>query len=119
MNQMYTPEAILTKAQEYVKTNDEKSALEIIYEFITSPKKKNWTHSHQHLIDLLVELAVKNDKIKLLKDGLTHYRSLSQNTNIESFQQVLKKTKELVEEKFIRAQKSYQGMVIIYFNLET
>jgi hypothetical protein len=111
MNQMYTPEATLTKAQEYVKTNDEKSALEIINEFITNPKKKLWTHSHQHLVELLVELTVKNDKIRLLKDGLTHYRSISQNTNIESFQQVLKRTKELVEEKFLKAQKSYQGIV--------
>jgi hypothetical protein len=112
---MYTPEAILAKSQEYLKANDEKSALEIINEFITGPKKKNWTHSHQHLIDLLVELTIKNDRIKLLKDGLTHYRSISQNTNIESFQQVLKKTKDLVEEKFAKAQKYFQG--IVKFNL--
>jgi hypothetical protein len=114
MNQMYTPEAILTKAQEYVKSNDEKSALEILNEFIINPKKKTWTHSHQHLIDLLVELSVKNDKIKLLKDGLTHYRSISQNMNIESFQQVLKKTKELVEDKFVKVKRSYQGIVRYY-----
>jgi translation initiation factor 3 subunit A len=111
---MYTPEAILTKANEYVKTGDDLSALEIINEFIVGPKKKNWTHSLEHLINLLVELTVRNDRIKLLKDGLNHYKTLSQHTNIESFQLMLKKTKELVENKFLKAQKSY--IVKFYLN---
>ena len=37
--------------------------------------------------------------------------SISQNTNIDSLANILTKTKELVEDKFMKAQKSYQGIV--------
>ena len=57
-------------------------------------------------------MAIKQEEIhKLLKEGLNFYRSISQNTNIESFQEILSRTKEIVEEKFLKAQKSYQGIV--------
>lgn len=118
MNQMNSPDAILAKANEFVKSGDDENALLIINDFIHTTKKKNWSHSYESLMILLVELTVRNNKIKLLKDGLNFFRSISQATNIESFQEVLFKTKDLVEEKFVKAQKSYQGIVII-INLET
>ena len=114
MNQMYSPEAILTKAIEFFKTNNDDNALLIIEDFIYNSKKKNWSQSYEQLINLMIELTVRNNKIKLLKEGLNFYRSISQNTNIESFQDILGRTKELVEDKFQKAQKSYQGIVIIY-----
>jgi hypothetical protein len=115
MNQMNTPEMTLSKALEFIKTQDEENAIIVINDFILNTKKKNWTLSHEQLIVILLELAIKKNRLKLLKDGLNYYRMLSQNVNIESFSFVLTKTKELVEEKFLKAQKSYQGIVIIIF----
>lgn len=111
---MHTPEATLAKALEFIKTNEEENAALIINEFIINSKKKQWTHNHEHLIILLVELSVKKKKLKLLKDGLNYYRTISQNFNIDSFSSVLNKAKELVEDKFNKAQKKYQGIVIIF-----
>ncbi len=115
---MYTPEVILSKAKEFIKINDDENAVIIINEFIQYSKKKNWTGSHDELINVLVELAVRKNKLKFLKDGLNYYRNISQNTNLENFQIILTKTKELVEDKFIKAVKSYQGIVkfLIKFN---
>ncbi len=118
MNQMNSPDAILAKANEFVKSGDEENALLIIDDFIHNTKKKNWTHSYESLILLLIELTIKSNKIRLLKDGLTFYRSISQTNNIESFQEMLFRTKEIVEEKFLKAHKSYQG-IVIYNNIET
>jgi len=113
MNQMNTPEMTLSKALEFIKTQDEENAIIVINDFILNTKKKNWTLSHEQLIVILLELAIKKNRLKLLKDGLNYYRMLSQNVNIESFFYVLTKTKELVEEKFLKAQKSYQGIVTL------
>jgi hypothetical protein len=111
MNQLNTPELTLSKALEFIKTNDEENAIIVINDFILNTKKKNWTLSHEQVIQTLLELAVKKNRLKLLKDGLNYYRSLSQKVNIDSFSFVLNKTKELVEDKFLKAQKSYQGIV--------
>jgi len=110
---MNTPEVTLSKALEFLKTNDEENTLIIINDFLLNSKKKYWTHNHEQLILILVEICVKRNRLKLLRDGLNYYRSVSQNSHIESLASVLTKTKELVEEKFQKAQKSYQGIVII------
>lgn len=112
MNQLNTPEATLSKALEFIKTGEEENAILIVHEFILNSKKRNWTQSHEQLILEFTQLAIKMNRIKLLRDGLNFYRTLSQNSNIESFNYVLTKTKELVEDKFKKAQKSYQGVVI-------
>jgi hypothetical protein len=108
---MNTPEATLSKALEFLRTKEIDNAILIINEFFINSKKKHWTHNHEQLISLFIELTVKRNKVKLLRDGLNYYRNLSQNTNIESFSAMLTKTKDLVEEKFTKAQKSYQGIV--------
>ncbi len=111
MNQMNTPEVTLSKALEFMKTDDDDNALVIINDFIFNSKKKYWTSNHEQLISLLIELTVKKLKSKQLRDGLNYYRNISQNTNIDSLAVLLTKTKDLVEEKFQKAQTSYQGIV--------
>jgi hypothetical protein len=111
MNQMNTPEVALAKALEFLKTNDEDNTIVIINDFIINSKKKYWTHNHEQLISILIDLSIKKNKLKLLKDGLNYYRGVSQNTNIDSLANILTKTKDVVEEKFLKAQKSYQGIV--------
>jgi hypothetical protein len=113
MAQLNTPEVTLAKAMEFLKTGDEDNTIMIINDFILNSKKKYWTHNHEQLISILIELSLKKNRVKLLKDGLNYYRSISQNTNIESLANLLTRTKDLVEEKFLKAQKSYQDIVKI------
>jgi hypothetical protein len=113
MTQMNTPEVTLAKALEFLKTNDEDNTIVIINDFIQNSKKKYWTQNHEQLISVLIEVAVRKNNLKLLKDGLNYYRGISQNTNIDSLANIFTKTKELVEDKFMKAQKSYQGIVKI------
>lgn len=111
MNQMITPEQTYASALEYVKMNDEDNAILIINDFILNSKKKYWTLNHEQIMILYIELLIRKNKQKLLKDALNYYRNISQINNIESFQSVIAKTKELVEEKLNKAQKSYSGLV--------
>jgi len=108
---MNTPEVTLAKAQEFLKTNDDDNTIVIINDFIQNSKKKYWTQNHEQLISVLIEVAIRKNNLKFLKDGLNYYRGISQNTNIDSLANILTKTKELVEDKFMKAQKSYQGIV--------
>jgi hypothetical protein len=108
---MNTPEVTLAKALEFLKTNDEDNTLFIINDFIQNSKKKYWTHSHEQLISILIEVSIRKNNLKLLKDGLNYYRNVSQNTHIDSLANVLTKTKDIVEDKFTKAQKCYQGIV--------
>jgi hypothetical protein len=114
MNQMITPEATYASASEYVKMNDDDNAILIINDFILNSKKKYWTSVHEQIINLYIDLLIKKNKGKMLKDALNYFRNISQVNNIESFQHVIAKTKELVEEKLSKAQKSYHGLVITY-----
>ena len=122
MKQMYTPEATLSKAQgqfywflEFCRTGEDENALITIHEFLNSSKKKSWTQNHQTLITLFVELAIKSNKLKILREGLNFYRILTQTYNLDSFITVLLKTKEIVEEKFLLAQKNYNNIVFFIF----
>lgn len=112
MNQMNTPEAILAKVNDFIKTNDKENALIVINDFLNNNKKKTWSSSMETLIKKFIELSVSQNKLKYLKEALNFYRSLSQVTNIDSFSAILSKTKELVEEKFLKALKTFQGVQV-------
>lgn len=112
MNQMNTPEAILAKVNDFIKNNDKENALIVINDFLNNNKKKMWSSSMETLIKKFIELSVSQNKLKYLKEALNFYKGLSQGVNIDSFSAVLSKTKELVEEKFLKALKSFQGVQI-------
>ena len=109
---MNTPEAILAKVNDFIKTNDKENALIVINDFLNNNKKKTWSSSMETLIKKFIELSVSQNKLKYLKEALNFYRSLSQVTNIDSFSAILSKTKELVEEKFLKALKTFQGVQV-------
>jgi hypothetical protein len=111
MNQMITPEATYTSALEFIKINDEDNAISTINDFIVNSKKKFWTSTHETIIFLYIDLLIKKNKSKLLKEALNYYRNISQTGNIESFQAVISKTKELIEEKYSKFQKNHTEVV--------
>ena len=112
MNQINTPEVILSKVNELLKKKDDESALIIINDFLSNNKKKIWSKSMEELIIKFVELAINQNKLKYLKEALNFYRGLSQVTNIDSFVSVLTETKKIVEDKFIQALKNYKGIKV-------
>lgn len=113
MNQMITPEATYTSAIDFLKLNDEDNAISTINDFIVNSKKKFWTSNHETIMFLYVDLLIKKNKSKLLREALNYFRSISQVSNIESFQAVISKTKELVEEKYSKFQKHFNDTVNI------
>lgn len=114
MNQMITPEATYTSALEFIKINDEDNAISTINDFIVNSKKKFWTSTHETIIFLYIDLLIKKNKSKLLKEALNYYRNISQTGNIESFQAVITKTKELIEDKYSKFQKIHTEVVKNY-----
>ena len=110
MNQINTPEVILSKVNDLLKNKDEEGALVIINDFLSNNKKKVWSQSMEDLIIKFVELAINQNKLKYLKEALNFYRGLSQVTNIDSFVSVLTETKKIVEDKFLQALKKYKGI---------
>ena len=112
MNQINTPEVILSKVNELLKKKDDETALIIINDFLSNNKKKIWSQSMEDLIIIFVELAINQNKLKYLKEALNFYRGLSQVTNIDSFVSVLSETKKIVEEKYIQALKNYKGIKV-------
>ena len=110
MNQINTPEVILSKVNDLLKNKDEEGALVIINDFLSNNKKKVWSQSMEDLIIKFVELAINQNKLKYLKEALNFYRGLSQMTNIDSFVSVLTETKKIVEDKFLQALKKYKGI---------
>ena len=110
MNQINTPEVILSKVNDLLKNKDEEGALVIINDFLSNNKKKVWSQSMEDLIIKFVELAINQNKLKYLKEALNFYRGLSQVTNIDSFVSVLTETKKIVEDKFLQALKNYKGI---------
>jgi hypothetical protein len=111
---MITPEATYTSALEFIKINDEDNAISTINDFIVNSKKKFWTSTHETIIFLYIDLLIKKNKSKLLKEALNYYRNISQTGNIESFQAVITKTKELIEDKYSKFQKIHTEVVKNY-----
>ena len=112
MTQASTPEAILAKVNSFISQNDPSNAMFVIDEFLNNSKKKIFSPSMETLIITFIELAINENKNKYLREALNFYRSLTQVSNIDSFTLVLSKTKELVEDKFVKAVKSFQGVQI-------
>ena len=112
MTQASTPEAILAKVNSFISQNDPSNAMFVIDEFLNNSKKKIFSPSMETLIITFIELAINQNKNKYLREALNFYRSLTQVSNIDSFTLVLSKTKELVEDKFVKAVKSFQGVQI-------
>ncbi|KAK0389257.1 hypothetical protein NLU13_2832 [Sarocladium strictum] len=99
------PENVLKRAEELIGVNQSTAALTLLHEHITNKRSRNAPiASLEPVMMLLVTLSVEQKKGKLAKDALYQYKNISQNTNIATIENVLKKFIELSVEKVTAAQ---------------
>lgn len=75
------------------------SALETLCDAIRAKKHRSWQKVHEDIMFKYLELAVDLRKSYVAKEGIFQYKLICQQTNIKSFEDVVRKYIELAEEK--------------------
>ncbi|OLY83569.1 Eukaryotic translation initiation factor 3 subunit A [Smittium mucronatum] len=100
------PELALKRAEELIAVGQHNAALQTLHDVLCNKKPRNHGYqSYDLFLPKFVELCVEQRKGKQLKEGLQQYRNLTQNTSIESFQNMVSLVLKLSEEKVRAAQK--------------
>uniref|UniRef100_A0AC35TNF1 Eukaryotic translation initiation factor 3 subunit A n=1 Tax=Rhabditophanes sp. KR3021 TaxID=114890 RepID=A0AC35TNF1_9BILA len=105
IGQFQKPETALQRAQEFISVGKERDALDTLHEVMKDRRQKQWTATIEQIMLKHVELCVKLRNSSYAKDALFHYKGLSQQTSIGSFETVLKKFLDTAEKETEAAQK--------------
>lgn len=88
-----------------IAVNQSSAALELLSDTLTSKRTRSLSIENLETIVLrLIELAVDLNKPKVIRDGLYHYKKLTQATSISSLEFAFKKFIQLSEDKVSQAQ---------------
>ncbi|PWN20732.1 hypothetical protein BCV69DRAFT_282953 [Microstroma glucosiphilum] len=105
MNRIAKPETILKRSEELVNVGQSPAALAALGEVITSRKFKTTPlTSLEPIMMRFVELCVELRRGRTAKDGLLQYKNISQNTNPQSIENVIKHFIKLSETRVTDAQ---------------
>lgn len=75
------------------------SALETLCDAIRAKRHRSWQKVHEEIMFKYLELAVELRKSYVAKEGIFQYKLICQQTNIKSFEDVVRRYIELAEEK--------------------
>lgn len=75
------------------------SALETLCDAIRAKRHRSWQRVHEDIMFKYLELAVDLRKSYVAKEGIFQYKLICQQTNIKSFEDVVRRYIELAEEK--------------------
>lgn len=75
------------------------SALETLCDAIRAKRHRSWQKVHEEIMFKYLELAVDLRKSYVAKEGIFQYKLICQQTNIKSFEDVVRRYIELAEEK--------------------
>jgi len=89
MSTYQTPETILRSAEEYIKIENEESALTLLLEYMTGKRPRQWSNHLEKLMTTLIDLATKFNKRDSLKEPLANFRYSSQFSNVQSLEKVI------------------------------
>ncbi|CAA3000718.1 eukaryotic translation initiation factor 3 subunit A-like [Olea europaea subsp. europaea] len=104
------PENALKRAEELINVGQKHEALEALHSFITSRRYRAWTRTHERILFKYVELCVDMRRGRHAKDGLIQYRSICQQVNINSLEEVIKHFMQLSTEKAELARSQAQAL---------
>ncbi|KAL2485245.1 Eukaryotic translation initiation factor 3 subunit A [Abeliophyllum distichum] len=104
------PENALKRAEELINVGQKQEALEALHSFITSRRYRAWTRTHEKILFKYVELCVDMRRGRHAKDGLIQYRSICQQVNINSLEEVIKHFMQLSTEKAELARSQAQAL---------
>uniref|UniRef100_A0A913HVD2 Eukaryotic translation initiation factor 3 subunit A n=1 Tax=Strongyloides stercoralis TaxID=6248 RepID=A0A913HVD2_STRER len=106
VGQYQKPETALQRAMEFISVGKERDGLDTLHDVMKDRRQKTWTPTIEQIMLKHVELCVNLRNSSYAKDALFHYKALSQQTSITSFEMVLRKFLETAEIKTSDAQKS-------------
>ncbi|CAI9762036.1 unnamed protein product [Fraxinus pennsylvanica] len=110
MTSFARPENALKRAEELINVGQKQEALEALHSFITSRRYRAWTRTHEKILFKYVELCVDMRRGRHAKDGLIQYRSICQQVNINSLEEVIKHFMQLSTEKAELARSQAQAL---------
>lgn len=96
-------ENALPRAEELLAVNQQSAALQLLYDAITSRHFQHNLLALEPIVNKFVELCVELRQGRFVKDGLLQYRSFSQNTNMQAFEQAVRKFVVLSERRLEEA----------------
>ncbi|PNY11494.1 eukaryotic translation initiation factor 3 subunit a [Trifolium pratense] len=97
------PENALKRAEDLIKVGQKQEALNTLQGLITSKRHRSWQNTHELIMFKYVELCVEMRKGQFARDGLIQYRSICQNVNVSSLEEVIKHFINLSTKKVTQA----------------
>lgn len=82
-----------------------KRALDTLYEVIRSKKHRTWQKIHEQIMKSYLTLCVELRESHMAKDGLHQYKTICQNVNVKSLEDVISGFLQQAEEKAEKAKK--------------
>lgn len=99
------PENALKRAQEFIDVGKKQRALDTLYDVIKSKSNRTWQKIHEPIMEKYLELCVDLKESHIAKDGLHQYKTISQNVNVKSLEDIINKYLNLAEEQANKAKK--------------
>ena len=79
--------------------------MDTLYEVIRSKKNRAWTKVHEVIMKNYLQLCVELKEGHMAKDGLHQYKTICQNVNVKSLEDVINGFLQMAEEKAEKAKK--------------
>ncbi|KAK9673163.1 hypothetical protein RND81_12G150400 [Saponaria officinalis] len=110
MSNFQKPENALKRAEEFINVGQTQEALQALHDLITSRKYRAWQKTLEKIMFKYIELCVGMRNGRYAKDGLIQYRSVCQQVNVNSLEEVIKHFMHLSSEKAEIARNQAQAL---------
>ena len=97
---------------EFIDVGKKPEALDILCDVLRSRKHRTWQKYHAEIMVKYLELCVELRKSYIAKEGIYQYKIICQQTQIKSFEDVVRKYLELAESKAEIAKEAAQAATI-------
>ncbi|KAN0062950.1 eukaryotic translation initiation factor 3 subunit A [Thecaphora frezii] len=106
------PETVLKRSEELINVGQTQTALAALNEIFTSRRfKQTPLTALEPIMTRFVELCVDLRRGRMAKEGLMQYKNVSQNTNAQSIELVIKHFIKLADAKVVEAQSKADAAV--------
>ncbi|KAI1305932.1 Eukaryotic translation initiation factor 3 subunit A [Halotydeus destructor] len=105
-------ENALKRANEFIDVDKKLEALEILCDVLRSRKHRIWQKTHHDIMVKYLELCVELRKSYVAKEGIYQYKIICQQTQIKSFEDIVRIYLQLAEEKAEAAKNEAQAATL-------
>ena len=100
------PENALKRSEEFIEVGKKRRALDTLYEVLSNKRNHTWTKIHEAIMRSYLSLCVELKDSHMAKDGLHQYRTICQNVNVKSLEDVITSFLQMAEERADQAKKN-------------